>query len=277
MLSLSNNGNYLLILLIGVMIIGFIFMKSISQTSDKQYMAKLERRQMEKIIEKQEKILRNLQDKIDTKFKKQKYVTVENMENISDKHKEVEEVKKQKNNNINRTIEVEGHDDIQIDHDIRNIRVLDDNRFDPVYVRDRQVLDDKLYPPLGRTDRPQFDLLMNFVKNQPDMFNTYTRGPPDTFRPLGYLTKKGTDNSLNPNDTLILFGRSKYPNSDIGEFYVTTSNKISDIKIPLDNNNSNIRRIYDIPNEVIIDCHMIKGTYNCTELPKPDISTQPYL
>jgi hypothetical protein len=32
---------------------------------------------------------------------------------------------------------------------------------DPVYRRDTRVLNDKLYPPLGRTERPQFDLLMN--------------------------------------------------------------------------------------------------------------------
>ena len=60
---------------------------------------------------------------------------------------------------------------------------------DPVYIRDNQVLNDKLYPPLARTERPQFDLLMNFVNSQAGVFNMYTRWPPDTFRILGYLSK----------------------------------------------------------------------------------------
>ena len=96
---------------------------------------------------------------------------------------------------------------------------------DPVYIRDNQVLNDKLYQPLGRTERPQFDLLMNFLNNQPEVYNMYTRGPPDTFRPVGYLTPK--EGSQNIDSTLILYGRAKYPNADLGEFYVTSSNKMS--------------------------------------------------
>jgi len=102
---------------------------------------------------------------------------------------------------------------------------------DPVYIRDNQVLNDKLYPPLGRTERPQFDLLMNFMNNQPEIFNMYTRGPPDTFRMLGYLTPISGTQTI--DNTLILYGRAKWQNSDIGDFYATSSSKISDIKIPL--------------------------------------------
>jgi len=145
---------------------------------------------------------------------------------------------------------------------------------DPVYIRDNQVLNDKLYPPLGRTERPQFDLLMNFINSQSGIFNMYTRGPPDTFRVLGYLTPK--DGVQTIDSTLILYGRAKFPNSDIGDFYATSSSKISDIKIPLTEYNCNIRRIWDIPLEVKIKGSMLPGVYEFTELPKPDL-THPYI
>lgn len=145
---------------------------------------------------------------------------------------------------------------------------------DPVYIRDNQVLNDKLYPPLGRTERPQFDLLMNFMNNQPGVFNMYTRGPPDTFRMLGYLTPLSGNQTI--DNTLILYGRAKWQNSDIGDFYATSSSKISDIKIPLSQYNCNIKRIWDIPEIVEISGSMLAGKYNFTELPKPDL-THPYI
>lgn len=145
---------------------------------------------------------------------------------------------------------------------------------DPMYIRDNQVLNDKLYPPLGRTERPTADLLMNFINNQPDLFNMHTRGPPDTFRPIGYLTRKDGDQTI--DSTLILYGRAKYPNSDMGEFYVTSSNKMSDIKVPILQNNSNIRKITDVPNDVEISGNLFNGKYSFTELPKPDFPT-PYM
>jgi len=145
---------------------------------------------------------------------------------------------------------------------------------DPMYIRDNQVLNDKLYPPLGRTERPTADLLMNFINNQPDLFNMNTRGPPDTFRPIGYLTRKDGDQTI--DSTLILFGRAKYPNSDLGEFYVTSSNKMSDIKVPILQNNSNIKKITDVPNDVDITGNLFNGKYAFTELPKPDFPT-PYM
>ena len=148
------------------------------------------------------------------------------------------------------------------------------NTTDPVYIRDNQVLNDKLYPPLGRTERPQFDLLMNFINNQSGVFNMYTRGPPDTFRMLGYLTPKHGAQTI--DSTLILYGRAKWQNSDLGDFYATSSSKISDIKIPLTQYNCNIRRIWDIPTEVEITGPMLGGKYDFTELPKPDL-THPYI
>jgi hypothetical protein len=149
------------------------------------------------------------------------------------------------------------------------------NNIDPMYIRDNQVLNDKLYPPLGRTERPTADLLMNYINNQPDIFNMHTRGSPDTFRPIGYLSRKdGIDQTI--DSTLILYGRAKYPNSDLGEFYVTSSNKMSDIKVPILQNNSNIRRITDVPNDVEISGNLFNGKYSFTELPKPDFPT-PYM
>ena len=145
---------------------------------------------------------------------------------------------------------------------------------DPVYIRDNQVLNDKLYPPLGRTERPQFDLLMNFMNNQSGVFNMYTRGPPDTFRMLGYLIPVNKIETI--DTTLILYGRSKWQNSDIGDFYATSSSKISDIKIPLTQYNCNIRRIWDIPEVVEIKGPMLAGKYDFVELPKPDL-THPYI
>jgi hypothetical protein len=145
---------------------------------------------------------------------------------------------------------------------------------DPVYIRDNQVLNDKLYPPLGRTERPQFDLLMNFINNQPGIFNMYTRGPPDTFRVLGYMTPMSGTQTI--DNTLILYGRAKWEGSDIGDFYATSSSKISDIKIPLTQYNCNIRRIWDIPEIIEITGPMMGGKYNFTELPKPDL-THPYI
>ena len=147
---------------------------------------------------------------------------------------------------------------------------------DPVNVRDNMVINDRLYPPLARTERPTFDTIMAYFYNNPDIFNMNTRGPPDTFRVLGYLTSKNL-NSPDLNNTYMLYGRATYPNSDIGEFYLTSTNKISDIKIPLDNKNSNIRRIWDIPNEVVLNSPMIKGVFNYTELPKANLGIQPYV
>ena len=101
-------------------------------------------------------------------------------------------------------------------------------------------------------------------------FNIDTRGSYDTFRIIGYLTPINDKQTL--DSTLILFGRSQYRNSDIGEFYVASSNKLSDLKFPLDNNNSNIKRITDIPNVVIIKGNILNGNYNFTELPKANLT-----
>ena len=136
------------------------------------------------------------------------------------------------------------------------------------------VINDKLYPPLARTERPQFDLLMNYINSNSGIFNINTRGPPDTFRSVGYLTP--VDKPQTIDSTLILYGRAKYPNSDIGEFYVTSSSKISDIKIPINEYNSNIKKITDVPLNVDIRGNILNGKYNFTELPKANLD-YPYI
>ncbi len=145
---------------------------------------------------------------------------------------------------------------------------------DPVYIRDQMVLNDRLYPPLARTERPQFDLLMNYINSNTGIFNINTRGPPDTFRSVGYLTPIDKEQTI--DTTLILYGRAKYPNSDMGEFYISSSNKMSDIKIPLTEYNSNIRKITDIPSNIDIRGNILNGKYNFTELPKATLD-YPYI
>ena len=139
-------------------------------------------------------------------------------------------------------------------------------QIDPVYIRDQMVLNDKLYPPLARTERPQFDLLMNYVNSNNGIFNLQTRGAPDTYRSLGFLTPIGKEQTI--DSTLILYGRGKFINSDMGEFYISSSNKMSDIKIPLNEYNSNVRKITDIPPIINITGNMLNGSYNFTELQK---------
>jgi len=160
---------------------------------------------------------------------------------------------------------------------IENTNIENTNKqphIDPVHIRDQMVLNDRLYPPLGRTERPQFDLLMNYINSNSGIFNNYTRGRPDTFRSLGYLTP--VDKIQTIDSTLILYGRSKYPNSDMGDFYISSSNKMSDIKVPLTEYNSNIRKITDIPLKIIITGNMLNGNYDFTELPKANLD-YPYI
>lgn len=143
-----------------------------------------------------------------------------------------------------------------------------------VDTRDRQVINDTLYPPISRTERPQYDILLNYMSKRPDLFNYPTRGSPDTYRQIGYLT---TGPSKNPDDILILYGREKYKGSDLGEFYITSANKFSGLKFMLNNTNSNVKRLYDIPQKINITGNILAGTYDYTELPKPDLTSPPYI
>jgi hypothetical protein len=273
--ELPNNNNLLVFLIVIVITTIIMYMNNNNQTRSKSYSKIKERKHIRKIIKRQENILLELKDKIDKKINEKK-----NNNKIESMDGSIELSMKKAKKSPEKSIKK-----LSPKYEVKNDNILPpaatypqfsmhDRRTDPVYIRDNQVLNDKLYPPLGRTERPQFDLLMNFINNQPGIFNMYTRGPPDTFRPIGYLTPKNGTQTI--DSTLILYGRSKYPNSDLGEFYVTSSNKISDIKIPLNDNNSNVKKITDVPTDVNIKGNMLNGSYDFTELPKADL-TYPYI
>lgn len=136
--------------------------------------------------------------------------------------------------------------------------------------RDRQVLYDQLYPPLGRTERPVADNILNTFKDS--RFNISTRGyQQDTPRLLGHFYK---DN--NPREIYKLYGWSKYPGNSIGNFYYTYANDNYNVKIPLDDKNSNLKRIDDLPLELKITKGPINGEFKLDELPKSDISSGYY-
>jgi len=283
----STNSSYILFITIGFIIVCLILanLKKRNKTYNSD-----SKKHIKKIIKHQEKRIHDLEKKLNNNNIK----TIEKLDNPHIPSVDVPaNVSKKSVNNINE----EPINDNSLDPNEGPVNMMKPSRplislsypthqpqvqlqqplVDPVYTRDSQVLNNKLYPPIGRTERPQFDLLMNFIHQQPDLFGLQTRGPPDTYHPLGYLTPKNNTNATIDN-TLILYGRSKYPNSDVGEFYVTSSNKISDIKVPILDTNSNIKRITDIPNDVKITGHMLNGDYNYTELPKADLGTsQPYI
>ncbi len=205
-----------------------------------------------------------------TKSESNKFVHINQNEKINHMNQHMTKMSQQMSHHMNEI----GHNMGQMNHNLSQItQNIGGPPVDPVYVRDNQVLNDKLYPPLGRTERPQFDLLMNYINTNP-LFNVHTRGPPDTFRPIGYLTP--TDNSGSSNTVLTLFGRAKYPNSDIGEFYVASTDKLSELKVQLHDSNSNVKKITDVPNVVTIGGHILNGSYNYTELKRPDL-TYPYI
>jgi hypothetical protein len=285
-------NNYLLIIIVGLVVLHLILNNSSknikfarSAKSSKSQSNVIDKNYIKSAIKKQEHMLKELQSKIEKKLMEK---------NVSKKIKSIETMDKSlgqiKLNPSVSSITTPSETVISsypqhpanpnfnpyphppVNHAHHGINRPD---IDPMYIRDNQVLNDRLYPPHGRAERPTADLLLNLINNRQDLFNMYTRGPPDTFRPIGYLTKKdGTGQDM--DSTLILFGRAKYPNSDLGEFYVTSSNKLSDVKIPLLPTNSNVRKITDVPNDVQITGPIMPGAYTYFELPRPDL-TIPYM
>jgi len=233
-------------------------------------------------IHKQEKLLLELQQKINKKKNKDSIEQMENVEFAQNQQNQQEQqylqsqpISQSQQQLINQISGPIPETQIPLMNKLMNpIQQTNNLTSDQVYKRDQTVLYDRLYPPLGRTERPQFDLLMNYINANNGVFNTYTRGPPDTFRSVGYLTPINKTATI--DSTLILYGRAKYPNSDIGEFYVSSSNKISDIKIPLNEYNSNVRKITDIPSIINISGNILNGQYNFTELPKANLD-YPYI
>ena len=98
---------------------------------------------------------------------------------------------------------------------------------------DYRSLNDNLTPPFKRDDY--------YVPPQliyPTEFGLYTKGMPGTFRKMGYLK------NLNSPDYrfLTLVGRQKYQGSTQYEYYVTSTDKDSNIKFYLDKYK---RELYD--------------------------------
>ena len=143
---------------------------------------------------------------------------------------------------------------------------------DAVAIRDQSVISNPLYPPLGRTERPVFDRIGT-------SFNIQTRGTDDTFRLVGYLVNKTTQD-LGEN-VWQLFGRQKYRGASQGEFYVIPSHgDKKNMKIQLTDDifvGEKIRDIYALPKKVTINSPFFsQDEYDVIELPKTDF-TGPYV
>lgn len=143
---------------------------------------------------------------------------------------------------------------------------------DNVVLRDRAVIADPLYPALGRTERPIFD-------NIPKYLNRATRDSSDTYRLIGYLVNKTTED-LGSN-VWQLFGRQKYRGSSQGEFYAIPSHgDRKDMKIQLEDSmfvGEKIRDIYALPNKIKLNSPFFSADeYDVIQLPKTDF-TSPYI
>jgi hypothetical protein len=105
---------------------------------------------------------------------------------------------------------------------------------DSVTQRDYSANNDPLYPPLNRMPRSSGGPMARSE---------------DTYRFLGYIINK-----MDKEDSWKLYGREK--NRNQGEFYVTSTNKNTDIKIMVTAEmvvgSNRLRDIYDIPEELMI-------------------------
>lgn len=141
---------------------------------------------------------------------------------------------------------------------------------DRVVIRDEAVINDQLYPPLGRTERPVFDGIQT-------QFNTSTRDTNDTYRLIGYLVNKTSDDL--GNKVWMLFGRQKYRGSSQGEFYAIPSHgDRKQIKVQLEDNmfvGEKMRDIYALPNKVTINSPFFStDEYEVVQLPRSDFTSQ---
>lgn len=143
------------------------------------------------------------------------------------------------------------------------------NGIDYVDNRDRNVVNDELYPPISRTERPIFDNLVTSLSS--GSFAYPTRGFPDTYRPMG-LAKSEKSQQM-----FLLMGRQKYPGSSIGEFYLMSTDKTNQIKIPL--NRQHIKDYYNIPDQIKFcdkDTIMGNDVLKIQEYKKSDLDS-PYI
>jgi hypothetical protein len=94
-------------------------------------------------------------------------------------------------------------------------------------IRDLKVINDIRHPPERRVAKHEY---LNHQMQK--IVNIPTRGYPDDYQMMGILSRESDEKMLN------LFGRQKYPGSDIWEYYVTDSTTNIPIKIPININNN---------------------------------------
>lgn len=96
---------------------------------------------------------------------------------------------------------------------------------------DYRTLSDPLTPPYKRDD----DMIpANVIA--PDLFGIYTQGGPLPFIKVGKLVDNKSKND-EPYKFLILFGRRRYPGSNLYDYYATTTNRDDYLKFDLDYKN----------------------------------------
>ena len=96
---------------------------------------------------------------------------------------------------------------------------------------DYRTLSDPLTPPYKRDD----DMIpANVIA--PDLFGIYTQGGPLPFIKVGKLIDNHAKND-EPYKFLILFGRRRYPGSNLYDYYATTTNRDDYLKFDLDYKN----------------------------------------
>lgn len=140
-------------------------------------------------------------------------------------------------------------------------------------LRDRRVLGDSLFPPLARVNTPPLSLDLSSWADR-----LRASGTVDTFRPVAYLTPvslapKGVPALNAAKGTLVLYGRAKDQRGRLGEFYVTTTDTTNVLKLTLDDKNSNVRYVDDLPQRVTISGPLLAGVYDLLELRRGDFST----
>jgi hypothetical protein len=132
---------------------------------------------------------------------------------------------------------------------------------------DYKTLHDPLTPPYKRDD----DMIpANVIA--PDVFGMYTQGGPLPFIKVGKLVDNKAKND-EPYKFLILFGRRRYPGSNLYDYYATTTNRDDYLKFDLDY--KNIRNELYTGNHVFIP--ELKKKYEVIIDRQMDLIYTPYM
>jgi hypothetical protein len=108
------------------------------------------------------------------------------------------------------------------DNKIKEEEKVSINLDDEIRERDLGVIHDVSKAPERRVARHQY-----LTHQMQKVVNIPTRGYPDDYQMLGVLSRESDEKMLN------LFGRQRYPGSDIWEYYVSDSTTNIPIKIPV--------------------------------------------